>query len=248
MDWRDIAPVFAGIVIVLVLAIVARPAGLSFLASPRPSTTESIHPTGAPNETQGKIPVDIILTPTQALVITSIPQEVEPNETQEKIPVKIVWIPSPTPVPTPTLPSVELYRIVYTDNPLSHPRFRLPDNIGPYGGSGIPHQYTKNVVFAYLDESRGGITQNFTVPYPVWVINATVIADRQPEYAHFRMVLCDAKTGEIYRGGEVTFPGSIYKQIQVSGKSMYLIISTEYVDRIRINFETSVENIIAFQT
>ncbi len=173
--------------------------------------------------------------------------EPSPSE-QAKIPVQILWTPPTTPVPTPTLPVIEPYRIFYTDTPLDYPRFRLPENLRVYGSSDIPDRYKKNVVFAFLEESRGGLTRVFKIPYPTWVMNVTVIANRTPEYALFRMALCDAKTGDVYEGAELQFPGTIYKAEEVSGRDMYLIISTSAIDRYRINFETSAENIRAYHT
>lgn len=109
-----------------------------------------------------------------------------------------------------------------------------------YGASDVIQNQYRDVEFAYIDEPRGGITRIFTVPYPVWVLNATIIS-KQPQYAHFRMLLCDASTGEIYQGAEIWYSGTMYKSVPISGKPMYMIISTQYVDRFHVGFEVNAD-------
>jgi hypothetical protein len=121
---------------------------------------------------------------------------------------------------------------------MSYLLVRLPEHMEVYGASDIPDKYKKNVPFAYIEEQRGGLTEIFNIPYQFWMINVTVTADRYPQYAWFRMALCSAKTGEIYEGAELYYPGTIYKNVQVSNMDMYLIISIYKVDRFRIIFET----------
>jgi hypothetical protein len=76
------------------------------------------------------------------------------------------------------------------------------------------------------------------VPYPVWVINTTVISNINPQYGSFRMVLCFAKNGTIIEGQEILNRGSAYHTVQVANEPVYMIISTAYIDSYRINLET----------
>ncbi len=148
-----------------------------------------------------------------------------------------------TPLPTPAPP----YRIYYTDKPFAYPVVRLPDNMETFGASEIPQRDIEMVTFAYVEDSHGGLTRTFSVPYPVWVLNTTVIAKRNPAYANFRMALCSAKTGEIIEGEEILNYGSVYRIVQTSSIPMYMIISTTYVDQYRIELQTSRQNYDAYR-
>jgi hypothetical protein len=107
-----------------------------------------------------------------------------------------------------------------------------------FGASDIPLRETSpGIPFAYVDESRGGLTQTFSVPYEVWALNVSVTANRFPQYAMFRMVLCDAK-GNILQGSQIQFPGTMYKIVRASGPGMYMIISTDNIDSFRVTLET----------
>jgi hypothetical protein len=154
--------------------------------------------------------------------------------------VTVVTVP-PTETPwvnqTPRPPDAP-YRIVYSTTPFSYPVVHLPANMDTFGASDIPlRDASPSIPFAYVEESRGGITQAFSVPYEVWVLNISVTADRQPQYSMFRMVLCDAK-GNILQGAEIQYPGTMYKVVRASGPGMYMIISTTSVDSFRISLET----------
>ena len=94
------------------------------------------------------------------------------------------------------------------------------------------------VPFAYIEEKRGGLTQEFTVPYPLWVLNISVIANTSPQYGNFRMLLCNASDGTIIEGAEILNHGSTYRIIQISDTNLYMIISATSVDFYRITFET----------
>jgi hypothetical protein len=154
--------------------------------------------------------------------------------------VTVVTVP-PTQTPQVNLtprPPAAPYRILYSTNPFSYPVVHLPANMESFGASDIPLRDTSpSVPFAYVEESRGGITQAFTVPYEVWALNISVTADRQPQYAMFNMVVCDAK-GNILQGAQIQFPGTMYKVVRASGPGMYMIISTTSVDSFRISLET----------
>lgn len=154
--------------------------------------------------------------------------------------VTVVTVP-PTGTPqvnqTPRPPDAP-YRIVYSTNPFSYPVVHLPANMETFGASDIPlRDASPSIPFAYVEESRGGITQAFSVPYEVWALNISVTADRQPQYSMFRMVVCDAK-GNILQGAEIQYPGTMYKVVRASGPGMYMIISTTAVDSFRISLET----------
>jgi hypothetical protein len=141
---------------------------------------------------------------------------------------------TPVPVPTPAPP----YRIFYTSNPFSYPVYKLPENMGTFGASGNLGYGQEMVPFAFVEDTRGGVTQKFFVPYPVWGMNITVTANRTPQYGNFRVVLADATDGRIIDGGEILNRGSMYRIIHTSNTDVYMIISTAYIDRFRIDLET----------
>ena len=158
---------------------------------------------------------------------------------------------SPTPVPPLTLPATIApaspaspaipalpvpERIFYADNPLSYPVFTMPDIV--FGASDIPLRNADLVTFAYVEETRGGLTRTFTVPYPVWVVNTTVIANISPQYGNFRMVICYASNGTVIKGQEVLNRGTAYTTVEVSGVPMYMIVSTTSIDQYRIELQT----------
>jgi len=177
----------------------------------------------------------LVLSPTPQHPVTTVP--VTPNATPTVSP-EITPTPLQVPAtkPTPREPSPP-YRITYTSNPFTYPKIHLPDHMETFGASDIPLRENRSVTFAYMEGSGGGLTQVFTVPYEVWALNMTVTADRMPQYAMFKMVLCDAKTGAVLQGAEIQFPGSMYKTVQASGP-MYMIITTSNVDSFRIDLET----------
>ena len=90
-----------------------------------------------------------------------------------------------------------------------------------------------------MEGTRGGLTEIFSVPYPVWVINSTVIAKTRPQYGVFRMVLCYADSGSIIDGEEILNQGRAYRIIQTSNTPVYMIISTENVDSFYLRLETT---------
>ncbi len=73
-----------------------------------------------------------------------------------------------------------LHRISYTDKPYTYPSYRIPDHMETFGASEILPKTQEWVPFAFVEGSRGGLTEVFSVPYPVWVINSTVIARNSP--------------------------------------------------------------------
>jgi hypothetical protein len=106
--------------------------------------------------------------------------------------------------------------------------------MGAFGASEIPLRNQEIVEFAFIEDTRGGLTQTFSIPYPVWIINTTVIANRTPQYANFRMALCYANNGTIIEGEEIFNRGTSYRIVQTSNTDMYMIISTRNIDLYRI--------------
>jgi hypothetical protein len=130
------------------------------------------------------------------------------------------------------------HRISYTDKPYTYPSYRIPDHMETFGASEILPKTQEWVPFAFVEGSRGGLTEVFSVPYPVWVINSTVIAGTHPQYGIFRMVLCYADSGGIIDGEEILNQGKSYRIIQTSNTPVYMIISTENIDSFYLRLET----------
>ena len=170
-----------------------------------------------------------------------------PAPTRMMIPPATVSAPLPTisPIPTPgatpvlTLTPAPPYRIYYSDNPFSYPAVRLPDNLDTYGESDIRRSDQDIITFAYVEESRGGLTRVFSVPYPVWTMNIKVVDNTTPNIASFRMALCYAANRTIIDGVELIHPGTAYKKIQTSNIPLYLIVSTSNIEGYRIDMQTS---------
>jgi hypothetical protein len=107
-----------------------------------------------------------------------------------------------------------------------------------FGASEILPRTQELVLFAFINGTGGGLTQVFSVPYPVWVINSTVVARTHPQYGIFRMVLCYADSGRIIDGEEILNQGTSYRVIQTSNIPVYMIISTENIDSFYLRLET----------
>ncbi len=217
MERGDLLTIVAGIAIVIVIAIAVKYSGM--LPGGRLGSS-FITPVPSP------VPLE-----TAAGVATTI---AVPSGTTLPATMSLTQLPAP-PDPVP-------YRIYYTSKPLDYPVFRLPENMNTFGASEISWINPDVVTFAYLTEPRGGLSQEFRVPYGVWGMNISVEAWTQPQYARFDMVLCYAKDGRIIDGIEILNRGSAFRSIQVSNTDMYIIIHTEYVDRFRINFVTPRSN------
>ena len=112
-----------------------------------------------------------------------------------------------------------------------------PQQAAGYGFSDVDWQYNSSVVFAYVEENHGGITESFTVPYPVWRVTATLSATRTPEKARFRMIVVDQETGQVLEGIEIRYPGSVAKTVVARGRPMYMIIGADNVERFMITLE-----------
>ena len=173
--------------------------------------------------------------------VQNIPIQNVPNMTP-LIPAIITTNPSPG-VTTATIRTTEPalpnpIRIIYTRNPMALPVIHLPDSMETFGGSDIPWKNPDVVIFAYMNESQGGLSGKFNVPYELWGMNISVEAWTKPQYAQFEMVLCTAEDGNILEGIEIMNGGTAFRNVQVSGRDMYLIIHTQNVDRFRIDFIT----------
>jgi len=164
----------------------------------------------------------------------------------------------------PPVAVYETFTIQLVDNPFNYPRIYLPGQfdrsttagmIGPYlipDGErkvglpifGIaPHGTAKYetdqslewIPIGTLEQKRGGISTIFSIPTTdAWRIRTEVTADRHPDRAIFRYALCDATTGAILDGGEITGPGGRTSIVFTTGRKMYFIINQQNVDRYRI--------------
>jgi hypothetical protein len=136
-----------------------------------------------------------------------------------------------------TPPPVPMRRISYTNTYSLYPVRFLPGDMSTFGSSDREWKYNSSVVFAYIEENHGGLTETFTVPYPVWRLTSTLIATRSPENARFRMILVDEESGRILEGAEIRSSGSITKNVAASGRPLYMVIETENVEKFMITLE-----------
>jgi hypothetical protein len=199
----DILFFAAGIITVIVIAILVNPQSISGILPQVPVATP------LPDQTRIPLTVQTVITP----------------------PYKEM-----TPVPRPT--ETALYRIYYSEKPLSYQRLKLPEDMEIFGASDILKRNMELVPFAFIEEKRGGLTQSFSVPYPLWVLNISVVANTSPQFGNFRMVLCNASDGTIIEGVEILNQGNAYRIIQISNTDLYMIISATSLDFYRITFET----------
>ncbi len=191
-----------------------------------------------------------IITFFAALVVVSIVAIVAhpaPAVQQNNPPAYTPDAGTPPPAPSPsaasgqTPPAAEPCtpcRILFEKDFLKYPVYLLPANLSLAGGSDLIWRTSNISTFAYVEGVRGGVTQTFSVPYPVWRLNCTVYAETAPQYAHFRMAVVDAETGTIVEGAEIRYPGSICRNVHVGGKEFYIIVGADHVDRYRITLET----------
>jgi len=215
VDSGDVLALFAGIAIVISLAVIANPHYLSGLLISQEGLVK-------PAETGLQTQISVTITPSltgQTTIITPV-------------------LPKPDALP---------YRIVYTDKPFSYPVYKLPENMVTTGASETPRQTQEWVPFAFIENTRGGLTQVFSVPYPIWVINATVVAENQPQYGNFRMALCYADTGGIIKGEEIVKPGTSYRIVRTANTSIYIIISVRNINSYHISLETPREYYDAYR-
>jgi hypothetical protein len=177
--------------------------------------------TSPPVSPPGQAPATIPTTPPPSLLVTPVPPETTESPPPE----------------TPAPPALAAKRIGYTENYFSLPVRFLPSNMAIYGSSDAPWPYDSGQTFAYVEESHGGITETFTVPYSLWRMNATLYATRSPEKANFRMVLVDEESGRILEGVEIRFPGTVSKTVAAHGRPLYMVIDAQNADRFVITLE-----------
>jgi hypothetical protein len=203
----DILTLASGILIVLVIAVIANPQYLAVLKG----LGEKPAPTPVPTITP--LPVRTVFPPTTA------------NPAIVKM------------TPGPLTGDAPPYQIFYTEKPFLYPVFKLPENMETFGGPDIVSRKQAMIPFAFIKDQRGGLTQTFSVPYPVWVINTTVTANRTPQYGRFRMALLYAANGTLIEGDEILNRGTSYRVVQTSNTELYMIISTAYIDGYYISLE-----------
>jgi hypothetical protein len=211
VETGDILTVAGGLFIVLVIALIANPQYMAGLPVPFPRSTPVLTPTSHPPTTIPALLPASTATPTHA-------------ET-----------------PITSIPRVPPSRIYYTDKPFTYPVVRLPERLEMFGESDVRRSGQDIVTFAYMEESRGGLSRVFSIPYPVWTLDIRVIDNTTPNLASFRMALCYAANGTIIDGVELMHPGTAYKKIQTSNTPLYLIISTTNIEGYRIDLQTSRE-------
>ena len=151
---------------------------------------------------------------------------------------KLGFTPSQTLIAQSSLQNPEPQRIFLSTRPVEYPNIRLPNRMDLYG-SDMPWKDPNTVAFAYIEGSKGGITQEFFIPYGLWMMNISVMANQIPTDVWFRTGLCYASNGTIIDGGEMLQGGTMYKLIETSNTDMYLIIDTHNIYSYRINFETT---------
>ncbi|HMA05070.1 MAG TPA: hypothetical protein VKO45_04000 [Methanomicrobiales archaeon] len=171
---------------------------------------------------------------------TRVPTPVPATTVPGSLPNPTSGTPPPTPeTPTPT--PFPAKRILYTADYARFPVRFLPADMALYGFSDIEWPYGSSFVFAYVEENHGGITEPFTVTYPVWKLVTSVSAVKTPEKARFRMILVDRQSGRIIEGVEIRFPGSVTKTVASRGRPLYMVIAAEGVDRFTVSLEAPSE-------
>lgn len=166
-------------------------------------------------------------------VPTANPINDSPNQTT------VPTIPLPIVISAPTGQQSDLRQLTFTKTPWLYPRYQMPGNMNIYSSSDPAWRFNDTIAFSYLSDKRGGLTNNFTVPYPIWKINCTVTAPTHPERAQFQMVLVDADTGTIVTGMQFSYPGTMTRILQTSHHQFYMIIACQDVDRYTLTLETS---------
>ena len=211
VETGDILTVAGGLFIVLIIALIANPQYLAGLQVSLPGSPPAPTQTLPPPTTIPPLLTTATATPTPAQ--------------------------TPPASPTPALP----LRIHYTDKPFTYPVVRLPDRLDMFGESDVRRTGQDIVTFAFMEDSRGGLSRVFSIPYPVWSMDIRVIDNTTPNIASFRMALCYAANGTVIEGVELMHPGTAYKKIQTSNIPLYLIISTTNIEGYRIDMQTSRE-------
>ena len=176
-----------------------------------------------PVPSTSQAPGPVVTTPVPTTPVTPVPQTTVPTS----------GLPTPPPATTK--------RIFYTNDYYLFPVRYLPRDMATYGSSDAEWRYNSSAVFAYVQENHGGITEPFTVPYPVWRVTSTLYAVKTPSNAGFRMILVDEQSGRVLEGAEIHFPGSVTKTVVADKRPVYMIIEAANVDRFIITLETPSE-------
>jgi hypothetical protein len=163
--------------------------------------------------------------------------EEETGETQVGTAQTVIPTPAPTHTPEPEPENSVIYRISYTSDFYQYPRLQLPDSMVSFGASEPRWQTRTPVVFAYLSEPIGGISEQFAVSYPIWRVSCTLEADTHPESALARWILVDATTGEIIEGGELFHRSVMIKNVHVSGNALYFVVYLQDASMITLTLE-----------
>jgi len=207
METRSIGAIGAGILAVVLIALIMRPpAQVLQLVSPTP-----------------------VPTPTPALALPTIPT------------------PVPTPIPTPILlpavtsEQVETRSIGFSDRPWEYPLFNLPTGLERYGASDPPWRFNDSIVFAYINGTRGGVSERFGVPYPTWKLVCRSSSASWPEKARLRIAVVENATGEVLTGMDLQYPGTASRVIRTYNREFYLIVAPEHLDRYTITLEAPPE-------
>jgi hypothetical protein len=147
---------------------------------------------------------------------------------------------SPAPAPTITEPHpAPVQKFGYASEPLSYPLHKIPENMNIFGASDPEWPHIDWVSFAVLEKDHGGLSETFTVAYPVWKVVCRLNATTHPLSARLQWVLVDAVTGSIVEGAELFTGGTVNKTVQISRTPMYFIISARDADSFTLTLETT---------
>jgi len=169
----------------------------------------------------------ITFAPSPSVVTSTYPSQTE------------IPLTTPTPAESKTHSLITPSQIYYERNYFSYPLFIFPEySIYFEAGSDPPWKGSGVVEFAYMNEATGGVTQLFSVPYRLWKINCTVIAETNPGYAKIKWMLVNAKNGAVIKGAEYYGSGTIYKTVLVYQTDMYFVVEPTMIDHYTIKLET----------
>ncbi len=207
MKTRSIGAIAAGILAVVLIALILRPPGaILALVSPTPT------PTPTPYATLPTIPTPVPTT-----------------------------IPTPIRLPAPTSEQIETRAIGFTDHPWEYPLFRMPTNLEIYGASDPPWRFNDSITFAYVNGTRGGVSERFSVPYQTWKLVCRSSSAAWPEHARLRLALVENATGQVLTGMDLQYPGTASRVLRTYNREFYLIVAPEHLDRYTITLEAPTE-------
>jgi hypothetical protein len=212
MEKRSVGAIAAGIIVVVVIAMILRPpAAVMAIVAPTPT------PTPTPPPTLPTIP-------------TPVPTTVQ----------------TPIRIAAPGEVKVETREIGFTARPWEYPLYQLPDDLVVFGASDVSWRFNDSVVFSYINGTRGGVTNRFTVHYPTWRIVCRTSSDAWPEFARLRLAVIDNSTGGVINGIDLQYPGTASRVIRTYDREFYLIVAADHLDRYTITLEAPTELIRRF--